>query len=197
MRAFTGPVSHFYWYWLPEYLKHGRGMSLAVIGMIAWVPYFCAVLGDILGGLFSSLLIRRGWQPIRARKAVSIVSVAFCLCATLVPAAHSPVSALILIGLAAFGIDSFSCNHMALLADLFPGTVLARVSGITGVGDNLMSMTAMLCTGIVVDHFSYLPVFMAAGLMPLLALASFLILVRRKPHPPAPESVESPVFCRP
>jgi hypothetical protein len=40
-------------------------------------------------------------------------------------------------------------------------------------------MMSMLFTGIVVDHFSYLPVFVAAGLLPFLALGSFFVLVRR------------------
>jgi hypothetical protein len=37
----------------------------------------------------------------------------------------------------------------------------------------------MLLTGIVVDHFSYVPVFIAAGVLPFLALAAFFVLVRR------------------
>jgi hypothetical protein len=40
-------------------------------------------------------------------------------------------------------------------------------------------MTFMLATGIVVDHFSYLPVFIAAGLLPALAVVSIFVFVRR------------------
>ncbi|MBV9081385.1 MAG: MFS transporter, partial [Acidobacteriaceae bacterium] len=39
MRALAGPVAHFYWYWLPEYLKRERAMSLESIGMFAWIPF--------------------------------------------------------------------------------------------------------------------------------------------------------------
>jgi len=42
-----------------------------------------------------------------------------------------------------------------------------------------MSMLMMLLTGVVVDRFSYLPVFLAAGLLPLLSLSALLGLVRR------------------
>jgi hypothetical protein len=42
-----------------------------------------------------------------------------------------------------------------------------------------MSMLMMLATGLVVDRFSYLPVFVAAGLLPLASLTSLLLLVRR------------------
>jgi len=66
---------------------------------------------------------------------------------------------------------------MGLLTDLFPERVLARVSGMTGVGDGAVSMTMMQLTGVVVDRFSYLPVFVAAGAFPLAALASLELLV--------------------
>jgi ACS family hexuronate transporter-like MFS transporter len=82
-----------------------------------------------------------------------------------------------LICLAALGINAVAANLIGLMADLFPQAVLARVGGLTGVGDGLMSMTMMLLTGVVVDHFSYLPVFVAAGLFPLAAFTALLVLV--------------------
>lgn len=68
MRAFGGPVTHFYWYWLPEYLKRERGMSLEMIGLTAWLPFLAGGAGNIGGGWFSSWLLSRAWNPDRARK---------------------------------------------------------------------------------------------------------------------------------
>lgn len=51
--------------------------------------------------------------------------------------------------------------------------MLARITSLTGIGDGIMSMATMLLTGVVVDHFSYVPVFIAAGLLPFPALTSF------------------------
>jgi hypothetical protein len=42
------------------------------------------------------------------------------------------------------------------------------VNGIAGAGDSASGMVTMLLTGIVVDHFSYLPVLVAPGILPLL-----------------------------
>jgi ACS family hexuronate transporter-like MFS transporter len=64
-----------------------------------------------------------------------------------------------------------------LQTDLFPQRVLARISSFSGVGDGFMSMIMMLATGVVVDRYSYLPVFIAAGVMPVIALTSLLVLV--------------------
>jgi ACS family hexuronate transporter-like MFS transporter len=178
MRAFTGPVSHFYWYWLPEYLKHGRGMSLEAIGATAWMPFLAGAVGNIGGGWASGALISRGWSIKASRTALLTGATIGCLCAMLVPLAASPASALGLICVASLAINAFSANHLGVLTDLFPQRVLARVTGMTGVGDNLVSMVSMQMTGIIVDRFSYTPIFVAVGCMPLLALTGYLTLAR-------------------
>jgi len=177
MRSFGGPVTHFYWYWLPEYLRRERGMSLEMIGMFAWLPFFCGGLGNIGGGWFSSWLMLRGWSVNRARKTAFVLATVLCLMALLVPPAPNAAVALGLICLAALGINAFAANLMGLIADLFPQQSLARVSSLTGVGDGAMSMTMMFLVGVAVDRFSYLPVFVAAGLFPVVSLASLLGLV--------------------
>ena len=179
MRSFGGPVTHFYWYWLPEYLKRERGMSLEMIGMFAWLPFLCGGLGNIGGGWFSSRLIQRGWSVDRARKTAFVLATLLCLMALLVPPAPNAAVALGLISLATLGINAFAANLMGLITDLFPQQILARVSSLTGVGDGAMSMTMMFLVGVVVDRFSYLPVFIGAGVLPVLSLASLLVLVGR------------------
>jgi ACS family hexuronate transporter-like MFS transporter len=179
MRAMGGPVTHFYWYWLPEYLKHGRGMSLEMIGATAWLPFFFGGLGNIGGGWAASLLMGRGWGLDKTRKAVLVASVALCLAAVLVPLAPGAASALTLISAATLGINSVAATLIGLMTDLFPEEIVARVSGITGMGDGAMSMIMMQVTGIVVDHFSYFAVFIAAGLLPLASLTAFFVFVRR------------------
>ncbi len=188
MRTFSGPVTHFYWYWLPEYLKHGRGMSLEMIGAFAWMPFFSGGVGNILGGAVTSYLIKRGWTLNAARKTVFGGSTALCLAAVLVPLAPGPASAIGLICLGSLGINAVSANLIGLMTDLFPQTVLARVGGLTGVGDGMMSMTMMLLTGVVIDHFSYLPVFIAVGLFPLVSFTALLVLVGHIPQRAQPGS---------
>ena len=177
MRSFGGPVTHFYWYWLPEYLKRERGMSLEMIGLFAWLPFFSGGVGNIGGGWLSSWLIARGWTVNRARKAAFILAASLALLAVFVPASSGVVSAVTLICLASLGINAMAANLMGLLTDLFPQEILAKVSGMTGLGDSGMSMIVMLLTGVVVDKFSYLPVFIAAGVFPLVSLTALLALV--------------------
>jgi len=42
IRAFSGPITTFYWVWLPLYLRSERAMSYATIGMLGWLPNLVA-----------------------------------------------------------------------------------------------------------------------------------------------------------
>lgn len=132
MRALGGPVTHFYWYWLPEYLKRERNMSMVMIGYFAWLPFFSGGLGNIGGGWFSGWLFRRGWTLDAARKAAFVLAVALCLTAMFTPMVPSSAWALFLICLASLGINCFAANLMGILTDLFPEKILAKVGDSPG-----------------------------------------------------------------
>jgi ACS family hexuronate transporter-like MFS transporter len=179
VRGLSGPVMHFYWYWLPEYLKRERHLSMRSIGLLSGVPFLLAGLGNIVGGWFSGWLIKRGWTADRARKLSFALGTGLCLLSILVPIVPGEMLAVAVIGIAVFGVSVFTATLIGMLTDLFPETVLARVTGATGVGEHTVTIAMMLATGIIVDRFSYLPVFIAAALMPGLALASLYIFIGR------------------
>jgi ACS family hexuronate transporter-like MFS transporter len=179
IRMLGGPVIHFYWYWLPEYLKRERHFSLEAIGLVAGVPFFFAGLGNVTGGWFSGYLMRRGWSADRSRKLTFLIGATVCVTSMLVPVVPGEWAPIMLISLATFGISVYSAVYIGAITDLFSEKVLARLSGVTGAGEGIVNMVFMLATGMVVDRFSYLPVFLAAGLMPLLGYLVLLLVVRR------------------
>lgn len=178
MRAFGAPVTNFYWYWLPEYLKHERGMSMAMVGLLAWLPFLAGGIGNLGGGWASRWMVKRGYSLDASRRTLFTISIALSAIAVLVPVTTNNLAAIGLICIASFGINAYAANLIGLYTDLFPHQMLARITSLTGIGDGIMSMATMLLTGVVVDHFSYVPVFIAAGLLPFLALTSFFLLVR-------------------
>jgi MFS transporter, ACS family, aldohexuronate transporter len=184
MRMLGGPVVHFYWYWLPEYLKRERHFSMEQIGLLAGVPFLFAGLGNIMGGWFSGSLIRRGVSVDRARKTSFTLAAALCGTSMLVPLVPGAFLPMVFICIASFGVATYNATHIGSLTDLFSAGILARVTGVTGVGEGIMNMILMVATGVVVDNFSYLPVFMAAGLLPA-AGAVILFTVIRKIEPVA------------
>ncbi|MBS1824655.1 MAG: MFS transporter [Acidobacteria bacterium] len=179
IRALAGPVVHFYWYWLPEYLKRERHFSMEMIGLYAGIPFLFAGLGNLTGGWFSGYLIGRGVPIDSARKIAFGLCGGLCLISAGVPLAPGEVSAMALICLATFALGASVANHIGLLTDLFSPPVLARLTGLTGMCEGVVNITVTLATGIIVDKFGYLPVFMAVGLMPAIAISGLFLLIRR------------------
>jgi ACS family hexuronate transporter-like MFS transporter len=179
MRAMAGPVVHFYWYWLPEYLKRERGFSMEMIAAYGGIPFLFAGLGNLFGGVLANALMRRGWTADRTRKTAFSIGTSLCCCSFSVPLVGGEMPALALICAASFGVASMAANHIGLLTDIFEPRVLAGVTGLTGLTEGLVNMAVVLATGVVVDRFGYGPVFAAAGLMPALALAALFLVIRR------------------
>jgi ACS family hexuronate transporter-like MFS transporter len=177
-RSLTDPIWWFYVFWLPQYLSDARGFSLKQIAAFAWIPFVAADIGNFTGGLASGFLIKRGMQVIRARKWVCVVSSLPILAGIPAALTHSPYWALALISIAVWAYASWSTMGLTFPADLFPQDVVASVTGLSGLGAGLAGTLFTLAVGWIVDKFSYLPAFFAAGTIPLLATASVLILIR-------------------
>jgi ACS family hexuronate transporter-like MFS transporter len=67
---------------------------------------------------------------------------------------------------------------LTLPSDLFPQDVVATVTGLSGLAAGMVGFVFTIAVGILVDRFSYGPAFLVAGLMPLFATASVLLLIR-------------------
>ena len=175
-RFFTDPVWWLYITWLPLYLYSARGFSLREIGLFAWVPYVAADAGSLLGGWASGYLISRGWGVDRARKTV-IAAAALLMPAGIFAAfAEDPFVALGLIALVLFGFQVWINNVQTLPSDFFHERAVGSVAGLGGTGAGVGAMLFTLGTGWVVDHFSYVPVLVAAGLLaPLGTLVLFAL----------------------
>ena len=59
-KVFMDPAWYFYIFWFPEYLKRARHFDMAAIGKYAWIPFFIAGLGNILGGVVSAFFVAAG-----------------------------------------------------------------------------------------------------------------------------------------
>lgn len=178
-RAAAGPLTSFYWYWLPEYLRHGRGMTMMAIGLLAWIPYLGGGLGNVVGGFFSDFLIRRGMTVDGARKTSFVIGGIFSSFSLCLPFVGSTALAIGLICLAVFGNQYMVASYIGMVGDIFPARIVATVNGIAGVADSGAGIVTMLLTGIVIDHFSYTPVLTAAGILPWVAVLSVFLVIRR------------------
>jgi MFS transporter, ACS family, hexuronate transporter len=160
-------------------LYRQRGFSLTQIGLFAWVPFLFADFGSIFGGWFSGWLITRGYSVHEARRLSAIYSVILTIASLGIAVVKSIPLAFGLICIALFGYLWVSATFFAILSDLFPGNAVGRVTGLTGIGNGGSSLVLSLATGYVVDHYSYLPVFAAAGFLPAAGMATLFLFAGR------------------
>src|ERR1700733_4406187 len=177
-RALTGPLWGFYVFWLFQNLSDARGFSLTRIALFAWMPFVAADIGNFTGGFISGYCIRRGLSVVRARTWVCVFSCLPFLAGIPAASVHSVYVAIALICFALWGYASWSTMGLTLPSDLFPQDVVATVTGLSGLAAGMVSTVFTMAVGILVDRFSYGPAFWVAGLMPLFATGSVLLLVR-------------------
>jgi ACS family hexuronate transporter-like MFS transporter len=68
-------------------------------------------------------------------------------------------------------------------ADVLPKSAVASVFGLASMGAGFGGMLFSLVTGAVLDHYSYTPVFVGFGLLPL--VCAFLLWALTGPLEPA------------
>lgn len=178
-RFFSDPVIYFVIFWLPEYLQKERQFDLAMVGRYAWVPFIFGDVGYILGGWASGFLMRRGWPLVKARTIVLFVAALMMPLAVFAPFVSQAWMAIGVTCVITFGHALWISNLLTLPTDLFPGTRVGTVTGLSGMGGAVGGMLANLTTGYVVASLSYRPIFIAAGLMhPLAFCVVFFLLLR-------------------
>jgi ACS family hexuronate transporter-like MFS transporter len=82
-----------------------------------------------------------------------------------------------LVSLAMLGYTGCCAITLAFPADVFPKNVVATIYGLASMGAGFGGMIFALATGWVVDHFSYVPVFIGFGLMPLVSAGVLWVLL--------------------
>lgn len=170
-KIFSDPAWYFYSFWFPQYLKSARGFDLASIGKFAWIPFFTAFAGNLLGGWVSAAFLRHGIPAERARKLGVWVFAA--LMTSAIPAVLTP-NVWVSIGcisIATLGYTGALVNMLAMPADRFPKNTVGSIWGLASMGAGIGGMIFALITGWVVDHYSYVPVFFGFGVIPLVAAA--------------------------
>jgi ACS family hexuronate transporter-like MFS transporter len=175
-----------YWFmvtdWFALYLT-SRGFQLEQSILGFWIPFLGADLGNFFGGGLSSFWIRRGWSVGRARRTVLLIFGPSML--ALIPCAFTGnyVVLVTLFGYASFAYAACSTMFLSMPADVFHPRVVASVSGLGGTGAGIGTLISTYLIGYTADRFSFGPVVIAASIVPCLATAALVALVRAPKHP--------------
>jgi ACS family hexuronate transporter-like MFS transporter len=178
-RFFGDPIWWLYLLWLPLYLHNARGFDMRAIAWSSWIPYLAAGLGSLAGGWGSGFLIGRGWSVDRARKTAIVIGTLLMLPGIGAAYAPSAAQALVCISVTLFGFQFWVGNVQTLASDFFPVGAVGSIAGFAGTAAGCGAMIFTLSTGWVVDHFSYTPILVVAGLLAPLATSVLFLLAGR------------------
>lgn len=175
-RFFGDPIWWLYLVWLPSYLFDVRGFNMKEIGAFAWIPFLASGIGSLSGGWLSGYLIQRGFSVNKARKVAIVLPTLLMPLGIVAIYATSASMALFCMSLVLFGFQFWVNNVQTLPGDYFPKSSVATVAGLSQTGAGIGAMIFTLGVGWVIDHFSYTPVLLVAGLLGPAATAVLFLL---------------------
>ncbi|RVU05651.1 MFS transporter [Novosphingobium umbonatum] len=176
-RFLIDPVWWTFLFWLPDFFHKTYGYDLKNFGPPLVVIYILADVGAIVGGWYSSRLLKRGLAVGTARKRAMFAAALFALPVMGAGAASNIWVAVALIGLACAAHQGFSTNVFSLPGDQFPRFAQGTLVGLGGFAGALGGFLASKSLGLLLDVVgSYGPFFIACGCAYMVALAAFHIL---------------------
>jgi MFS transporter, ACS family, hexuronate transporter len=184
-RLFIDPVWWLFVTWLPTFLKEQFQFDIKQVGAFAWVPYLFAALGGLLGGFYSSWLVRKGKDAAAARRSailigcvimlLSLVAIVFVLQSL----KNEPTLAIALISTTLFGFQFLINNLQTLPSDYFHGKNVGTVAGMGGTSAVIGTLVTTLSVP-VLTKTSYVSFFVLAAVLVPLSYISLIIFSDKK-----------------
>jgi MFS transporter, ACS family, glucarate transporter len=137
--------------WFPKYLHAERHFELQEMGLYASLPLLAGVAGDICGGWFSDLALKRTGNLKFARRVVAIPG--FLIAAITIPLACFTTDPLVSVGcfaIAVFGIELTVGVSWAVTLDI-GGEYAGSVSAVMNTFGNIGAAIAAAMTGYIVN----------------------------------------------
>jgi ACS family hexuronate transporter-like MFS transporter len=174
----TDPVWWFYLFWIADFLQKDYGLDLQGRSLPLAVIYIVSSVGSVGGGWLSGALIRRGWSVNTARKSTMLLCALLVVPIAFAPGTKSMWGAVALVSIAAAAHQGWSANIFTTASDMFPRSAVGSVVGVGGMAGAVGGMLIAKIVGYVLQWSgSYLPVFVAAPALYLLALLVIHLLV--------------------
>jgi ACS family hexuronate transporter-like MFS transporter len=179
-RFLTDPIWWFLLYWLPKFFNTQYGLKLTELGLPLVIIYTFSMAGSIAGGWLPARFLKAGWTLNRARKIAMLICAATVIPIMAAATAGRLWLAVTLVGLGAAAHQGWSANLYTLASDMFPKGAVASVVGIAGFGGAIGGMLIATFAGWVLQATgSYVPMFVIAGSVYLVALSSVHLLAPR------------------
>lgn len=179
-KAITDMFWWFFTFWLPDLFVKVFGLSQKELVGPTALAFTLAAIGALSAGVLFPRLLGRGLTVNRARKTALFTYALIVLPIPLALTADSPWLAGAIIGMALFAHQGFSTNIFGFAADTVSASRVGTVMAMGAIAGNVAGFGIQEATGwLLTNGYGYAPLFYAASVAYLLALAVIHLLVPR------------------
>jgi ACS family glucarate transporter-like MFS transporter len=170
-------LTYFFITWFPVYLVQQRGMSILNAGLVASIPAICGFTGGVLGGVWSDLMLRRGWSLTAARKTPIVIGMLLSVSMIICNYVDAPWLVVLIMALAFFG-KGIGALGWAVLSDACPKEIAGLSGGLFNMFGNISSITTPIVIGYIIQYTgSFNGALVFVGANAFVAAVSFLAIV--------------------
>lgn len=152
-KGLIDPIFWFFLFWLPSYFSTTYKLDLKKPSLELMIIYAATTIGSIGGGYLSSLLIKRGWSIMKARKTVLFIFAILELSIILAQYTTTAWMAVGIISLAVAVHQAWATNVFTLASDMFPTEAVSSVVGIGGMAGAVGGILFPILVGTLLDSF--------------------------------------------
>jgi MFS transporter, ACS family, D-galactonate transporter len=177
-------LKNFFLTWFPSYLILEKGYTFLKVGMVALIPPFCAILGELITGAITDKLISNGVSVTYARKIPLCVGM---ICSAIIILSYYTENTLLVIlflSLSYAFLISASPSIWAIPADISPSPdMIGTIGGFQNTFSNIAGIIAPIITGFLFEQTGsfLLPLLVSSGLAILGALSYWFIVGELEP----------------
>lgn len=182
-RFISDPVWYFCLFWLPGYLQEASGLTLTQIGMFGWIPFLIADVGAIGTSNLSDRLVKRGGNPLAARKRMLLMVSFFSVLCVVTPYLTNAFATIAVFSVVALVCVTWLFTVCVVIAESFPMKNVASVQGIAGGFGALGAVIFNYFVGQFMGEFGSEKIFFVMAFLHPLALLIIWFFV--KPEKPS------------
>ncbi len=177
-RFFTDPIWWFFLYWLPKFLDKSFGIDLTTIGPPIIIIYVISIGGSVTGGWLSSFFIRKGKNPVAARKSSIFILALLVIPIFFATRASNLWLAVMLISMATFAHQGYAANIFTIVSDIYPRNAVGSMVGLSGFAGAIGGVLFSGAVGFILEATNnYYIIFGFASMAYLLCWASLKLFV--------------------
>jgi predicted MFS family arabinose efflux permease len=182
--------STFYIFWLPDYLKGGRGFTEKEMSVLAALPFVMGACGNVAGGILSDALTRSRGALIGRRLVGAACLALSAVCLLAAAAAPNKIAAVVFLALGFGVMDGMLPCAWALCLDI-GGRYSGAISGAMNSAGQAGSFVCTVLFGYLVEWYGYdVPLVVVACMV----LVSALLFYRIDPLRPLLLEVPEPAM---